>query len=231
MKVGIIGGLGPLSTAAFYERIVNLTDALNDQDHIETIIWSNPNIPKRVEYILGQSEDNPATSMREIAINLEKMGADLLAMPCVTAHYFYEEINSALSIPFINMIDETISVLKEKGINKVGILGTLGTKQGGHLQRALNQENISYIWPDEELQNEVNQVIFGQIKQGKNVDLDNFQEKTDQLFNLGAQNILLACTELSTLNLRTPFRDNYLDMMKVLAKSVVIKCGKSLREE
>jgi aspartate racemase len=230
MKVGIIGGLGPLATAAFYKRIVERTDAKQDQDHIETLIYSRPQIPKRVEYILGTSEDNPADMMRETALDLERWGADMIVLPCVTAHFFYEEITKDLKIPFLNMLDETISVLNDRKIKTVGILGTSGTVQGGHLQKALEKAGISYVLPQTWLQEKIDFVIFNRIKCGEDVETKDVQSITNALLEEGAEVNLLACTELSALNMRSPFDERYVDMMDILAKSVVRKCGKNIRE-
>ena len=230
MKVGIIGGLGPLATAAFYKRIAERTDAVQDQEHIETLIYSRPQIPRRVEYILGASDNSPAEMLQETASELERWGADTIALPCVTAHFFYEEIAKSLKIPLLNMLEETISVLNDKNIRCVGILGTSGTAKGGHLQRTLENAGIRYILPRSEVQEKIDSVIFDRIKCGKAVDANVVQKITDSILEQGAEVNLLACTELSTLNMSCPFGERYIDMMDILAKSVVKKCGKKVKE-
>ena len=124
--VGIIGGMGPLATVDLFGKIVNLTDAKCDNDHIHILIDNNTYIPDRTSYILGDGE-NPIDELVKSAKRLKNMGADFLIMPCNTAHYFYNDIINNVSIPFINMIEETANYINNKNIKKVGLLSTTGT--------------------------------------------------------------------------------------------------------
>ena len=88
--LGVIGGLGPLATAYFLELITKMTDAEKDQDHLEIIIHSKPSIPDRTEYILGKSNENPMQDFIAISKSLASAGTQCIAIPCMTAHYFYD---------------------------------------------------------------------------------------------------------------------------------------------
>ena len=231
MKLGIIGGFGPLATAAFYEKIVNMTDASSDQEHIETLIYSKPQIPERVDYILGKSAVNPAPEIRQIAFDLEEQNVDIIALPCVTVHYFYDEITSGLCVPLLNMLDETVDFLHHNHFTRVSILGTAGTVLGGHLAAALKAGNIEYILPDKSNQDKISSVIFDNVKSGTVSGTDEIQKIGDSLFQQGAEVILLACTELSVLNMKYPFTGSYIDMMDLLAEDAIQKCGKKVRKE
>lgn len=231
MKLGIIGGFGPLATAAFYEKIINMTDAASDQEHIETLIYSKPPIPGRVDYILGKSDINPAPEIRQMALDLEEQNVDLLALPCVTVHYFYDEITLGLCVPLLNMLDETVDFLHRNNFTKVGILGTAGTVLGGHLAKALKSGSIDYILPDKATQDKISSVIFHNVKSGTVSGTDIIQTAGNSLFQQGAEVILLACTELSVLNMKHPFTGSYIDMMDLLAEDAIQKCGKKVRKE
>ena len=231
MKLGIIGGFGPLATAAFYEKIVTMTDASSDQEHIETLIYSKPQIPGRVDYILGRSDINPAPEIRQMAFDLEEQNVDFLALPCVTVHYFFDEITSGLCVPLLNMLDETVDFLQKNHFTKVGILGTAGTVLGGHLAAALKAGNIDYILPDKATQDKISSVIFHNVKSGTVSGSEAIQEAGSSLFQQGAEVILLACTELSVLNMKQPFTGSYIDMMDILAEDAIQKCGKKVRKE
>ena len=87
-KLGIIGGLGPMATAYFLQLLTRMSDAASDQEHMEILLHSKPQIPDRTRFILGQSPENPLPRMIEIGIGLKEQGAELIAIPCVTAHYF-----------------------------------------------------------------------------------------------------------------------------------------------
>ena len=90
--VGIIGGIGPMSTVYFMEMIINMTDAAKDQEHINMVVLNHATIPDRTSYILGESSQNPLAVMVEDAKKLQQAGADFIVIPCNTAHYFFEEI-------------------------------------------------------------------------------------------------------------------------------------------
>ena len=96
--IGIIGGMGPLATAKLFERIVINSGAASDQEHPRVIIDNNTSIPDRTDYILGKGSD-PRPELIKTALGLESMGADFLVMPCNTAHYFLDEIETTIGIP------------------------------------------------------------------------------------------------------------------------------------
>ena len=102
--VGIIGGMGPESTAELIRRVFLLTKTNVEQDHIHIIADSNPKIPDRTAYLLGKGP-SPVPALQETVKRLTQAGADLLAIPCNTAHIFYDDMQSATSVPILNMIE------------------------------------------------------------------------------------------------------------------------------
>ena len=92
MKLGIIGGLGPMATVYFMEMITEMTLAQKDQDHMEMLVVSDPKTPDRTAFILGESSDDPLPYINRSAETLEKMGADVIAIPCITAHCFHDKL-------------------------------------------------------------------------------------------------------------------------------------------
>ena len=105
-KLGIIGGLGPMATAYFMRRIIELTDAATDQENIEMIIYNCPSIPDRTGFILGENQESPFPKILEIARSLEHQNVDYIAMPCITAHYFHDQLADNVFIPVSNGIKE-----------------------------------------------------------------------------------------------------------------------------
>ena len=93
-----------------------MTEAENDQEHLDINIISKPSIPDRTDYILGRSAKSPLPYLIEIGKVLEELGSDYIAMPCITAHYFYNELTDSLNIPIINIISETAKYLKRHNI-------------------------------------------------------------------------------------------------------------------
>ena len=229
--LGVIGGLGPIATAYFMELVINMTRAENDQENVEMIIYNFPSIPDRTDYILGKSEQSPLPEMLRIGQALSSQGVSLIAIPCVTAHYFYREIAEGIAAPVINGIAETIALLKAKGVRKVGIMATDGTIRTGLLSRELEMAGIEAVIPSEERQRDVMHLIYKNVKAGKRAEMERFRRVQQELVGSGAQVILLGCTELSLIKRDEKIGPGFLDIMEVLAQQSVLRCGKTLREE
>ena len=123
--LGILGGLGPMSTAYFYEMITEHTKADCDQDHIDIVISSGATTPDRTGFILGNTTDNPAQRMIKDARKLIDFGADVIAIPCNTAHYFYEELQASINVPILNIGQLAVEHVKESGFTKIGLLANI----------------------------------------------------------------------------------------------------------
>lgn len=225
-KLGVIGGLGPMATAYFLQLLVQMTEARTDQEHIEILLHSKPQIPDRTRFILGQSREDPLPQMVEIGRELAGQGAELIAVPCVTAHYFQKKLEDSIGIPVVDTIRETALSLKAAGVTKAGILATDGTIESGLFQRAFAGEGISAMLPDRAGQQAVMQIIYQNVKAGQPVDSAAFWRVAEGLFGQGAQAVLLACTELSLVKRDFGLGEGFLDVMEVLARKAVLICGR-----
>lgn len=227
MKIlGIIGGLGPMATAYFLQLITQMTDADTDQEHIEVLIHSKPSIPDRTGFILGQSARNPLPEMSAVGKSLATQGAEIIAIPCITAHYFQHELENEIGIPIINALTETALYLQEKNIYKVGIMATDGTIQSKIFQNTLQAYGLEAYIPSQQNQQKVMHLIYNNIKSGQPIELPLFYEISEDLFSQGAEVILLGCTELSLVKSCTKLPAGYLDVTEVLARKAVLSCGK-----
>ena len=167
--VGIIGGMGPAATALLFRKMIDYTDAKTDADHMHILIDNRPSIPDRTTAILN-GDDTPVKKICESGKQLEKMGAELIAIPCNTSHYFYSYIQEQLDVPVINMLEETAKECKKMGLNSVGVLATTGTKNTGIYEKALKAYDIETIYPDEEEQTVLMSLIYDYVKAGKEAD-------------------------------------------------------------
>lgn len=230
MKIlGVIGGVGPLSTAYFMEVLINTTDAVSDQEHINMIVLNHTEIPDRTAYILDNSKDSPVDMMREDAVKLEKWGADIIVTPCNTAHYFYDELQSAVNIPFINMIDETALYLKRIGAKRVGIMATNGTISTRLFQAALEKQGIEPVCPSMQNQQYVMDIIYDNVKASVSVDLSKFRCVVNEFKLNDCDKVILGCTELSLLKRDYSLDDFYVDSLEVLVVRAIEACGKKSR--
>ena len=224
--LGILGGLGPMATVYFYDMLVRHTKATCDQDHLDVIINSRASTPDRTSYILGQSTENPFDIMARDAQRLVTFGADVLAIPCNTAHYFYDRLNETISVPILNMVEETVLEAKARGCCRVGILATSGTVQTGTYSRMCERHGLEFVCPDESHQQDLMNVIYGDIKQGKRPDMARFFAVADSLKRQGCTRMILGCTELSIIKKDEQLDAFYIDSMSVLAKNAITTFGR-----
>ncbi len=194
--IGVIGGMGPLATVDLYRKIVEHTDADCDQAHVRTIIDSNTNIPDRTAALLNGGE-SPVAELQESVRLLEQAGAQVLVMPCHTAHCFYDDVQAAASVPVLNMIELTVQELKRRGARRVGLLATDGAVQSGIYQRHFDGGGIELLLPDAEGQAALMDMIYAGVKAGcMSFDTTAVRAALDMLMENGAQTLILGCTEL-----------------------------------
>ena len=229
-KLGVIGGLGPMATALFMKMIIEMTDAGNDQEHIEMIVYNCPQIPDRTDYILGRSTQSPAPKLIELGKKLEEEGAQWIAVPCVTANFFYTELAAEIKTPIIDIIAEVCSYLLERNIHCVGLMATSGTIASGLFQKAFEGLGCTLILPEEADQEDVMHVIYENVKANRPVELNRFDRVAEHLKSAGAEVILLGCTELSVVGENYRIGEGCLDVMRLMAKCVVERCGKLKKE-
>ena len=229
--LGVIGGLGPIATSHFMELIIRMTDAQVDQEHLDMILYSRPSIPDRTSHILDPAKPSPLPEMIRIGNALASQGAGLIAIPCMTAHYFHRELADAIPAPIVHAIHETAVHLKKRGIRKAGIMATDGTIRSKLFQQELQKHGIEPVIPGPEGQKCVMSVIYDDIKANRPPDPEKFHRASRELREKGAQAIILGCTELSLVKRDCSLGAGYLDAMEVLAQVCVIRCGGKLKEE
>lgn len=231
--VGVIGGVGPLATAYFLGKIVRLTAAERDQDHLDVIVFDHAAIPDRTAYILGDSAEDPGPVMADDARRLAAFGADFLVVPCNTAHNFTDEVEAAVDIPVVSIIAETVAEARSRvpGLTAVGLLATSGTASSGVYQRALAAAGVECLLPDDGDQAVVMGVIYEQVKAGLRGDVAAIRGVAAHLAERGAQAVVLGCTELSVVAEDEGLLDEplFVDSLDVLARATIRRAGGRIR--
>ncbi len=223
--IGIIGGMGPAATCDLMEKIIALTDASRDQEHIHQIADVNTAIPDRTAAILHGGAD-PLPEMVKSAKRLEAAGAEILLLPCNTAHYFYDGLASQVTVPLLHMPEETARVLAGRGVRTAGILATDGTVQSGVYGKALARYGIRAAYPSPAMQEQVMRLIYDGVK-SRSVPLRDVPvgDILADLRDKGAEVFVLACTELPIAFAELGVRDGCLDPTRVLALAAVRAAG------
>ena len=225
--LGILGGLGPLSSVYFYEMLTTHTKASCDQEHLNVLLSSCAEIPDRTAFILGKSSRNPLPEMQREVVRLVSAGAELIAIPCNTAHYFYDGVAEVSSVPILNIIEQTVRYCRHLGLRRVGVLATEGTVRSGAYRLVLERYGIEYMTCSEADQQTVSRIIYGDVKQGREPDLDAFLQVADSLTAGGCERIILGCTELSLLKKNWRLGTRFIDSLEVLALCAISDCGKT----
>lgn len=196
--LGVLGGMGPMAGAAFMARLTALTEASSDQEHIPAILWSDPRVPDRPSGYLGTGTD-PLPWMQHGVAQLERMGARAIAIPCNTAHLWYEQLAAATSANVLHIVRAVVDDLKRKGVHggRIGLLGTAVTLQLELYQRELRAQGYDYVLLEAD---ELLRYCAESIRLVKfNRPLDAYGPAVECIGLLkqrGADAIVLGCTEL-----------------------------------
>jgi aspartate racemase len=217
--LGIIGGLGPETTAKFYMQVVSLCAKKNRTQRPNILIANVPISNRLEEKFINRSEGKKefCELLTSAAKTLEIGGADFIVLPCNTAHVFIENIRNSVDVPVLSIIDESVKILESRGIQKVGLLSTPAT-----IKNKLFNEKIELIKPSRFNQRKMGNII-NDILNNKNVDknriellsiINSISEDSDAL--------LLACTDLQLLITEKEINGvEIFDTMQILANATV----------
>lgn len=218
--IGIVGGLGPLAGANFYRRLVDLSRADSDQDHPRVVIISDPSLPSRLDHLRGQGP-SPLPALIEVGTQLVKAGAEVLALPSVTTHAYYQQLQAALPVPVVNALDAVTEALQGLGAASVALAVTTPARESGLLQDRLIQAGIAVHTPDDQVQGVVQGIVDG-VKSGHHP-----QSLAEQLSGVltgpwasAAETRLVGCTDISPV--AGYVRDlEFMDVADVYAEAVL----------
>ena len=224
--IGIIGGMGPLATADLFEKIIRAADAARDQDFPHIIVDCNTDIPDRTAAILSGGED-PVPQLVRSAHALEAAGADVLVMPCNTAHWFYDDLCLQTRLPVLHMLRLTADRLEREGVRAVGLLATDGTIQTGIYEKLLADRGIRVVKPDAPGQRRVMSAIYDGVKAGNldAIDVPALRRTLDAMTAQGAERFVLGCTELPIVFARCDLPYPVADPTQILAEAAVSFAG------
>jgi aspartate racemase len=228
--LGILGGMGPLATSDFYRKLIDLTPAQDDPDHIPVVMVANPRIPLRIAAWEGRGP-SPVPALIEGARQLAALGAGVIAMPCNTAHFWHEQLQASVpEAKFLHIADEAISSLAgtHPNLRNLGLLATHATVQMGLYQAACGKtaaEGIT-ILPVSPLEQACSTESIAAIKAG---DLPRgakaLQPALDALFARGAQAIVLGCTELPLVMPMLASALPLIDATETLGRAAIAACS------
>lgn len=195
--LGVLGGMGPGATNDFLGRLARLTPAERDQDHVPTLVYSDTTTPDRSDAMLGLGSSPLPAMLRGIEF-LNKAGCALIAMPCNSAHYWYDELAAGSDVPVLHIVDSTAAELERRGVRTVGLMATDGTCKSGIYQARLDQYGITVL--DLTHFGDSNSVMRGirAYKAGNHTNARELLRNGGQeLIKRGADALVFGCTDIS----------------------------------
>lgn len=230
-KLGVVGGMGPLATSIYFERVIQRTAATKDQEHIDMIILNHATLPDRTQAILENAPETFLNMMQKDLSTLEQLEVSNIAIPCNTSHYYIEALKEMTHVPIINMVEETVNEVEIRyGKNaRVGILATNGTIFTGTYERACGQHGLIFVKPSAVVQAQVMATIYD-IKADNAIDIGAFEAiVTHMIQEENCQCVILACTELSLIKLSDAIKSVCVDAMDILVEKSIVYSGKKLK--
>lgn len=223
--VGIVGGMGPESTIDLMKKIFDRTPAQREQDHIHLIVDSNPKTPDRTAHIIGQGA-SPMPLICEGIRRVTAAGADLIAIPCNTAHVFIEDLRAATHKPVLDMVELCAKAGASRfgARARFGILATTGTVQSGLYADRFRRHDLKVMTPKPAEQHELMEAIYG--PQG--IKLGHLRDNAPRVLALGRRliergcsGVVAACTEVTLVMAGADFP--MIDPVEHLAQEIVAR--------
>ena len=220
--IGILGGMGPEATVDLMQRIIAKTDAHDDIDHIRCVVDNNPKVPSRLKALLEGTGESPAPCMVDMAKRLQAWGVDCLAIACNTAHNYYPDVQEAVAIPVLNMVELAArhTVTNHPHCRQVGILASPAVRLTSLYSAVLDKMGVAVVYPSPEYENRLLQVIRD-IKNGDTGEAvrREFAAIVANIQENGAKVAIIACTELGIISER--YAIPTVDAADVLADELV----------
>lgn len=217
-----MGGMGPEATVAFLTKVVEKTPARKDQDHIHIVMDMDPSVPDRTEAILSGRRDEVVEVLCRMARRLVELGAEVLAIPCNTAHAFLEDLRREVPVRVLDVVEEVVRAVRTlPEVGRVGLLATTGTVRIGLYRKAFLRVGMEALEPSPSHQEALMWAIRA-VKAGRHEEaLGPLEEAAEELKDAGAEALVVGCTELSLLLSRWEPPLPCVDSLDVLAEASV----------
>jgi len=232
--IGILGGMGPEATLDLFAKIIANTPAAADQEHLRVVIDSNPKVPDRTAAIL-HGGPSPVPAMIAGIRVLERAGADFVVIPCVSAHFFLEELQREAGLPILSMFDVAAEHIRQHHpyIRTVGLLATTGTLQGDRFRGKLRRSGIETITPAGPDQERIMAAIYaikgapgGRSREAIGAEI---RDIAGRLIQRGAQGVVAGCTEIPLVLQPGDLSVPVFDTLLLLARAAVVAAGRAFK--
>lgn len=218
--VGILGGMVPQTTVFVMQRLLSASQAQDSSHHIPLILNHNPQLPPRVTLVDGDDDREPMPALMSMAQDLERAGAQALAMPNVEAHHYSLAVSHATTLPFLDIIELSATQVQASGANKIGLLAAPACRTFEVFDAIFDAKGLTPVWLKDEAG--MSNLIAAAKSGNQSADLEqNLQAIANDLLDQGAEHILVANTELSPLQGALPNDMPTTDSLTCLCEAVV----------
>lgn len=194
-KLGVLGGMGPAAAAEFLRQLAARCPAETDQEHPVIYMIGDCEIPDRGTAIFGRGE-SPLPRLKRDLLQLCGMGADVLAVPCNTAHYFINQFKDELPVPLVHIVEETVQAAQRLSPEGAWMLSTKGTRACGLYQECARRRGFTLYIPDER-QSDMAQQVIVYVKANKFAQAGELTRRlVEELWAQRDLPVMTACTEL-----------------------------------
>ena len=241
--VGVLGGMGPEATLLLMSRVMALTSASDDSDHVPMLIDNNTQVPSRIKALIDRSAANPVPSrikaiiektgedpgpvLIAMARRLVQAGVEALAMPCNTAHHYAPLLKESISVPFLDMVELTADRIQRlrssadpAAVFRVGMLASPAVRITGVFDPAFSARGLKPVYPPDQ---DGMLTCIRMIKAGgeNSAAIELLQNAAIELIAMGVDALLVACSELSIIKNSLLQKTLVIDTIDVLAEAVI----------
>ncbi|PUB14863.1 aspartate/glutamate racemase family protein [Yoonia sediminilitoris] len=221
-RIGILGGMGVEATLELLKRVHAATEADDDQDHVPILADINPQVPSRIRHVIEKNGPDPGPVLAQMAARLEKAGAEVLAMPCNTAHLYALQIEENVGIALLNM-PKLACARAAQGMQRgeiVGVLASPATNSSGLFDGFLAEYGVTSAYPENEAG------ILAAIRRIKKSgptqdDIILLENEAAALVKRGAEKVIVGCSEFSLVSNRIRTSVPIIDSLDVLVSEIV----------
>ena len=220
--IGVLGGMGPEATVLFMQKMLAAVPARDDADHVPLLVDSNSQVPSRIAAIVEGTGENPAPVLIEMAQRLAAAGAEALAMPCNTAHFYASQISAATDVPFLDMLELSCdAALARMGSGgRIGLLGSPALQQTKVFEAPLAARGLQPLYAGDQpaLLAAIRDIKANGPSQAARATLS---RAADEMAGNGAGAICICCTEFSLLASRIAAPAPLYDSLDLLVSACV----------
>lgn len=226
--IGVLGGMGPEATIELLARVVRATPAHDDADHLRILVDNNPKVPSRIAHLIEKTGIDPGPTLGAMAANLVTAGADVLAIPCNTAHYYLPAIVAAVSVPVIDMVSASLDRIRARHGDggALGLLASPAVRSTRLFATGAAKRGLRIVYPQGGDPAAILAMIRAVKAQSVTESIRNAYHDVIARLEPDVHVLVLACTELSVAGLPAAYAGRTLDTLDVLVDEILRAAGR-----